>query len=311
MNTISTLRSISILTAVLLFGIALDAKQASITRADAALILAEHFHISHTQDPKTLYGLFEHVFPGGYDGKRSISYYQKPLTTEVLVVVLVREAGWDVLRYNQQIAQQVAKYVSPQGFPYYGPAPTPRSIPYVTVALEKGLLTSADLEHLREPITRSEMIVYLKRFDEIQSQVRPLNPFLILNASDITDHQLTDIKPQYNSQLIIVPRGLPRGPLPPQLTNPILDMRGPNPSLIQRSEQLQYRESRLFSLGALDTTFTVANSVPRSSLVHQGEAIYGIVENRPKRPMLSESGVLPNQKLLTLELGRLFHGQLV
>ncbi len=41
--------------------------------------------------------------------------------------------------------------------------PTPRSIPYVTVALEKGLLTSAHLEHLREPITRSEMIVYFRK----------------------------------------------------------------------------------------------------------------------------------------------------
>jgi hypothetical protein len=124
----------------------------TVTRASVALRLADDLKIPHSADEKQLYGLFPIVFPGGYNGVTDLTYYDKVATFETVVVAIVRWAGWDTVHYDQAVADQVKPFVTPEGFPYYQPDPTPRSIPYIVAALSRGLITKADLPHLREPI---------------------------------------------------------------------------------------------------------------------------------------------------------------
>ena len=111
------------------------APPASVTRAAAALRIAEDLGIRHGANPGDLYELFPDVFPGGYDGKADRAYPDKEATLENIVVALVRWAGWDTVHYSESLASQVKPYVTAEGFPFYGPEPTPRSIPYVVGAL--------------------------------------------------------------------------------------------------------------------------------------------------------------------------------
>ncbi len=251
-----------------------------LTRAEAALIIAEHFHLQHSQDPHDLYGLFQGIFPGGYDGTANFSYYDKPLTTEVLTVVLVRQAGWDVIHYDHSLAAKVSNFVSPDGFPYYGPEPTPRSIPYITVALEHRLLTREELPDLKRPIGTRQLHDFLTRIDNVQLNVNPRPTELLLNRSAVSGKRIDKIPPHSGSELIVVPRGMPSGSLPAGLTNPVLDFRAPNPRLFSGPSSLSTGNQDYFPLGALDTTFTVAQAIPKDSLAHQGQALYGLVENQ-------------------------------
>ena len=65
----------------------------TITRADAALYIAEKLNISHNDKPESLYGLAYGIFAGDYDGKNDITNYDKEMTLEVAIVTLVRYMG--------------------------------------------------------------------------------------------------------------------------------------------------------------------------------------------------------------------------
>lgn len=112
----------------------------TITRADAALYIAEKLNISHNDKPETLYGLAYGIFAGDYDGKNDITNYDKNMTLVVAIVTLVRYMGWNTVQYNKDLISGVKPYVSQEGYPYYLPDPTQRSIPYVITALDYGLL---------------------------------------------------------------------------------------------------------------------------------------------------------------------------
>jgi len=118
-------------------------------RAEAALRIANNLGIAHGKDSKNLYGLYPDVFPGGYSGTLDLSLSDKQATLEQVVVTLVRWSGWDTVHYDTRIVDSVKAFVTPEGFPFYGPDPTPRSIPYVVVALQKGLITNETLKILR------------------------------------------------------------------------------------------------------------------------------------------------------------------
>jgi hypothetical protein len=266
---------------ILYFGLGSNTARAedSLTRAQAALIIARSLNLPHTDDPQTLYGLFNKPFPGGYDGRQNITYYDKPLTTEVLTVVLVHYSGWDVIRYSEWAAKRVAPFVSPEGFPYYGPDPTPRSVPYIAVALERGLLQAAELPSIREPIGRSKLLRYLNRYRQISSVSQILPPTMAIDKTMIKNGRISPVKPLYPSQIIVLPRGVPTGPLPNTWRNPILDFRGPNVRLFSGPVSIGTGAQDYFPLGALDSVFSVGMAIPNGSLAHQGEAIYGLVEN--------------------------------
>lgn len=251
---------------------AVPAKE-GLTRAEAALLIAQQLHLPHTSDPTTLYGTFNNPFPGGYDGRGDITYWDQPVTTEVLMVVLVRHSGWDTTRYPEKRAKQAAPFVSPEGFPYYGPAPTPRSIPYISVALEQGLLTEAELPGIRQAIGRTRVLEYLERYRRIASAVRILPPEVMAQG------KLSAFQPQYPAQLVVIPRGVPKGPVPQSWRNPVLDFRGPGVRLFSGPSGIGNGMQDYFPLGALETVFSAGLAIPKDSLAHQGEAIYGLVEN--------------------------------
>jgi hypothetical protein len=261
----------------------------SLTRAEAALIIAQRLNLPHTDDPRTLYGTFNKPFPGGYDGRRDLTYYDKPLTTEVLTVVLVHHSGWDVIRYSEAAAKRAAPFVSPEGFPFYGPDPTPRSIPYIAVALERGLLQASELPGIREPIGRATLLRYLDRYRQISSVSQVLPPTMTADSTMIKNGRITAVKPLYPSQMIVLPRGVPVGPLPNTWRNPILDFRGPNVRLFSGPVSIGTGAQDYFPLGALDSVFSVGMAIPKDSYAHQGEAIYGLVEN--ESPTVNAVGI--------------------
>jgi len=254
-------------------------QQHVLSRAEAALVVAEHFHLTHTEDPTTLHGLVETAFPGGYDGLTTLSFHDQPTTWEVMTVVLVWNAGWDVVHYSEALAAEVRPFVTPEGYPFYGPDPTPRSIPFVCVAIERGLIERSDLARLRSGMTRTDIDTLFRRFDAISSTVRPIEPFVYApanaSASDLAD-VVTD-----GRQILVLRPGLQqRGRLwSDSFKNPVLDLRGPNPRLILGPSDLGHGGQDYFPLGALQTTFTTALTVPAEALYHQGQAFYGTVDN--------------------------------
>ena len=131
----------------------------TITRADAALYIAEKLNIEHTNDPKTLYGLAFNVFAGDYIDNIDVSSYNKKMTLEVLIVTLVRYKGWNTVEYDTSKIDKVSNYVTKEGYPFYSPDPTPRSIPYVIVALDKGLLKEEELNYLKKILNLKENYV--------------------------------------------------------------------------------------------------------------------------------------------------------
>ncbi len=91
--------SISLLLVLILanFSQYCTAADTEITRADAALYFAEHLNIEHSNVPEDLYGLAYGIFPGDYNGKNDITNYDKAMTLEIAIVVLVRYAGWNTV----------------------------------------------------------------------------------------------------------------------------------------------------------------------------------------------------------------------
>jgi hypothetical protein len=249
------------------------AEEKILTRAEGAALFASELGLQkRNNDPKDLYGFFENEFPGGHDGIKSLSFYDKPLTLEVLTVVLVRTAGWSVTNVKESDIKFVENYVSPEGFPYWGIFPTKRSIPYIVKAIKYGLLDKNDLKNLLKGLTKKESIAFIKKFKTIQENEKPVSAFLNSNDHD---------KIQKDNQIIIISPGEKKGSeiFSKFPDNPVLDLRGPNPRLIEGGGSLSNGLQDYFPLGALQTTFTSALNIPSSALYHQGQGLYSLVEN--------------------------------
>ena len=248
---------------------------AQMTRADAALRIATNLEIPHNDDPKTLYGLFPGVFPGAFNGAADVSEYQKRATLENIVVAVVRWVGWDTIHYDSATAQTVAPYVSPEGFPYYAPDPTPRSIPYIAVALKFGLLTSGDLPQLRR-FVNNERIDRLCTKAQAINQARPLLTPMMLDENGMAKLKETRIQP---GQLLILPLGFSRYEKLTGLPNRVLDLNAPNLRLFNAGSSFATGKQDYFPLGAIESQLAVGLHVSEDSYTHESQAIHGSVEN--------------------------------
>lgn len=245
------------------------------TRADAALQIADDLAIPHSADKSTLHGLYPAVFPGGYNGRQDISQFEKTATMENVIVALVRWAGWDTVHYDENLANEVKKYVSPEGFPYYGPDPTPRSIPYIVVALKNGVLTPAMLPELLKPVSRKQ-VDDLCKMAKRASLTRNIVPALVLNNAGLQHLDQAKNKPD---QLLILPTGFQRYDQLHNLPNRILDLNAPSIRLFNASSALATGKQDYFPLGPLESQLSVGLRVDQNSYSHQAESIYGEIEN--------------------------------
>ena len=248
---------------------------APLTRAEAAQALAQNLELPVTKDENSLYGLFPGVFPGGYDGTIDRAYPKEVATLEHIIVSLVRWAGWDTVHYDKRTVAKVKAFVSPEGFPFYAPDPTPRSIPYIVVALNKGLIKESDLPLLRAPVARERIAELSGRTKQIRLS-RPLLHPLVLDTAGMLK---LDQARRNSEQLIILPVGFHDYSRLEGLSNRILDLNAPGLRLFSGRSSLRGGKQDYFPLGPLDTQLTVALYVPEDSYAHQSEAIYGIVEN--------------------------------
>lgn len=281
MSTRTTLQVIALFVACLCFVPSkVPGSQANVyTRAEAALDIATHFKLPHTEDAQSLYGLAHTVFPGGYDGKDHLSYHDQPCTLEVLIVALVRYSGWDVLHYSSRLAEIVRPYVSPEGIPWYGPDPTSRSIPSVVIALEKGVLERERLGDLRKPISRAEALGYMRKLDDPVSLAKAVPPVRWLTVDECRDQKSLSASLTDASQMLVIPKEAPHGDLVGNLPNPIMDLRAPGMRLLCGPTELNSGRQDYFPLGSLQTILTASLGIPADSYIHQGESIYGRVEN--------------------------------
>jgi hypothetical protein len=245
------------------------------TRADAALRLAQRLGIAHNDSSEHLHGLFPGVFPGGYEGVRDLAYADRPATLEHVLVALVRWAGWDTVHYDAALETVVAPHVSPEGFPFYGPDPTPRSIPYVIVALSQGLLPREALPTLRSPVSPETLDAYCDRIQALKRAPRDL-PVLSLGASRPAEALR---QRQSDRQLLLLQSGFVEHGLLSGMRNPLLDLSGPGLRLYTPGSSFAGGRQDYFPLGPLDTQLSVGSFVPANSYSHQAQAILGLVEN--------------------------------
>jgi len=273
------LRKLSILAPICVGAIVLTlivtGRSTAMTRAASALRMANDLGIAHTTDPKTLYGLFPHTFPGAYDGTLDVSQYDQEATIEHVVVALVRWAGWDTVHYDKRLIGVVRPFVTPEGFPYYKPDPTPRSIPYMIVALQKGLITQEILSKLRTPVTAGEVDRLCERAKQAVVS-RRIVPALILDGAGLT--HVNEAKDNPN-QLVIVPTGFSRYDVLRDLPNRILDLNAPSLRIYNTGSSLSTGRQDYFPLGPLESQFSVGMKVSADSYSHQAESIYGSIEN--------------------------------
>ena len=266
-----SLRKIGIAAAIFLVGSFSFASEKNLTRAEAALQIAESLAIQHTNDPEKLYGLAYGIFPGDYDGKNDVSNYDKPMTKEIAVVTLVRHSGWNTVQYSKTIAKKVEKYVSPEGFPHYQPDPTPRSIPYITVAYEKGLISDSDLPDLTKPCGKAEIKRLIEKYKEI-TQEKQSDVLLVPKSSAkeakngkadfvIMDNSIGEDESLYSGEDIV------------------FDMRSAGLRLYRGKTGVSGWRQNYFPLGALDSLFSVGIEVPSDSYSHQSEAGYFTLNN--------------------------------
>jgi hypothetical protein len=102
-------------------------------------------------------------------------------------------------------------------------------------------------------------------------------PAMTIDGTMIRSGKLLPVKPLYPSQLIVVPRGIPAGPLP--WPNPVLDFRGPNLRLFQGPVTISGGKQDYFPLGALNSLFSVGMAVPREARAPAAGGIHGFVQN--------------------------------
>lgn len=243
--------------------------------AAAALQIANDLGIPHNSDRAKLYGLYPVVFPGGYDGRTDTTLYQQETTWEHVVVALVRWTGWDTVHYDPADIDRVKAYVSPKGFPTYLPDPTPRSIPYIVVALHRGLIMSSLLPNLRKPVTTADINLLCEKVKELKSK-EDIIPALMLDEAGMK--HLVDAK-KNPGQVIVIPTGFNHYEALANLPNRILDLNAPSLRLYNAGDILAAGKQDYFPLGPLETQFSVGLKVGADSYAHQSESIYGEVEN--------------------------------
>jgi hypothetical protein len=251
----------------------------------AALEMARILGLPHNERRDRLHGLFPGIFPGGYEGVEDLAYPDQPATLEKLIVALVRWAGWDTVHYEADLEKVVLPFVSPEGFPYYAPDPTPRSIPYVIVALSHGLLEKQDLPRLRQPIGRLEVEAFANKARGVVRREKSFAP-LSLGASGVKQALA---KLQSARQLIILQSGFTEHEALAELKNPVLDLSGAGLRLYNRGSSFGGGKQVYFPLGPLDTQFSVGNFVASNNYSHQSQSIHGWVEN--ESPTVNAVGV--------------------
>src|SRR5262249_13719380 len=230
-------------------GIARDTSSAThtLTHADAAKQIGQQLGLPLSNDRNQLYGLFPEIFPGGYEGREDVSYPNRITTLEEAVVTLVRWAGWDTVRYDTARAKQVAPFVSPQGFPYYKPDPTPRSIPYVAVALSKGLLTEADLPKLRKPIGSEDL-------RDLTAKARELTDLPqgdLAMTSSVTAPWRNALLPTNDPRLVVLKPGFKDYKALKGTTSTYIDLNAPNIRIYNEGSKLSGAKQDYFPLGSL------------------------------------------------------------
>lgn len=248
-----------------------DINNEVVTRAEAALYIAEYLNIEHDNNEEKLYGLAYGIFPGDYDGKNDITNYDKEMTSEILLVVLVRYIGWDTVDYDKKIANILLDYVSPEGYPYYQPDPTPRSIPYIASAYSHGLVFENEFSSLREPIGYDTLKKYLIRLKTI-SEINEDNAFCLMPNSMIETNQNA-------SELLLIDNNFKENKDLYSGEDVILDVRNSTLNIYRGKTNVSGSNQKYFPLGALDTILSVGIEVDKDSLAHQSEAIYATLNN--------------------------------
>jgi len=243
--------------------------------AAAALQIAKDLGIAHTDDAKTLYGLYPSMFPGGYTGTEGVSLYQEETTWEHVIVALVRWIGWDTVHYDTSEVDRVQPYVDPKGFPYYAPDPTPRATPYIIVALRRGLISTEALPSLQKPISPQDIDVLCAKLQKLSTQQETVPP---LTLDDAGMKQMDDAR-KNPRRLVVLPTGFTHYDMLEGLPNRILDLSAPGVRLFNARALMANGKQDYFPLGGLETQFSVGLRVGPNSFAHQSEAIYGAVEN--------------------------------
>jgi hypothetical protein len=243
------------------------------THSESALIIARELDIPTTNDWEDLYGLFPAIFPGGYDGVVDFAFYDKEATKEHIVVALVRWAGWDTVNYDKSLVDVVKPYVTPEGFPYYKPAPTPRSIPYVIAAMSIGLIDKDDLKDLRKPLSAKEI-------KKLAQKAKQLRENRLAQAAVKPTLQIQGLNyPTNQARLGVLQPGFRGYDALDALPGSVLDLAGSEIRLFTPGSMLGDGHQTYFPLGPLETLWGVGLNVKEDNLSHQSQAIYGVVEN--------------------------------
>lgn len=246
----------------------------TITRADAALYIAEKLNISHNDKPESLYGLAYGIFAGDYDGKNDITNYDKEMTLEVAIVTLVRYMGWNTVQYDKNLIEYVKPYVTQEGYPNYLPDPSPRSIPYVITALDYGLLNKSELKNLLNKIGYEELDVYISRLKNIKTTTTINKSIIQYNGSSSVKNNV--------GKLIVVNRGYSEDENLSNGENTILDLRASGVRIYSGKSNISNGKQDYFPLGPLSSTFSVGMGVPENDYSHQAQPIYGTIDNYSK-----------------------------
>lgn len=246
----------------------------TITRADAALYIAEKLNISHNDKPESLYGLAYGIFAEDYDGKNDITNYDKEMTLEVAIVTLVRYMGWNTVQYDKNLIEYVKPYVTQEGYPNYLPDPSPRSIPYVITALNYGLLNKSELKNLLNKIGYEELDVYISRLKNIKINTTISKSIIQYNGSSSVKNNV--------GKLIVVNRGYNDDKSLANGENTILDLRANGVRLYSGRSNISNGKQDYFPLGPLSSTFSVGMGVPENDYSHQAQPIYGTIDNYSK-----------------------------
>jgi hypothetical protein len=254
------------------------ANDSAATRADCAKMIGNTFGLNLTSDPKTLYGLLDNGFPAGYENSTSISMYKEPCTLEVLTVAIVQQSGISVIDYTQKDVENLKRWVSPRGIPYYAPDPTPRSIPFVKAALTYNILNASDLPKLKNQLSVKSATEF------ISFALTKLKGKSVKNSGNTitldTLSQAKSIAKNFRGLVLLSPQ-FPKGKLPPALTTHlVLDLRSGTPRFLTNGGgTLGNGNQDYFPLGALSTGVTASLFTPKFSLDHQSQAIHGNVES--------------------------------
>lgn len=196
------------------------------------------------------------------------------MTLEIAIVTLVRYAGWGIVQYDQEVAERVEQYVTPEGFPYYQPDPTPRSIPYVVVALNKGLLYEAELPALRDIIGYDDLNIYIDRLLKIESETEQSKIFVPETLAGEADNG--------KNEFVIINANVKEDESLYSGEDTILDFRSSGLRIYRGMTGVSGEKQNYFPLGPLESVVEVGLEIPETSYTHQSEGVYSTVNNSSK-----------------------------